>query len=217
MAYNFISFIKLIIGILQWVFLFKIYKDTENDPFQYKFSFEEKKNLFDKTNQAYSALPQRKICLRYEALIMDPETEKLGDVFELNIGTINICAYITILLLAFSIFIVVFDILCFLLFAVYSGVLILPISLVLLVFNCIAPFLLIASFISIIILIYNYFAGEINDYYAFLACPNINYDSFQKYKSVENLNSDCNNFLIFFTIQFVFIILFPKNSTNERN
>ena len=98
-----------------FLFLYIVYIDTKIDPFQQQLGFQEKKNFFLLLPHESKKILKDNQCDKLVRLIVDPKTKKLGDVFESNIDSIHICAYIMILVF-YYIFIVLF-----LFYLFYSG------------------------------------------------------------------------------------------------
>lgn len=81
----FIIYINLIIYIFGYIF--RVFSNTEKDPFQQSFGFEEKKRIFNYTinDDADHYLSSFEYtCKKYQDLILDSKTQKFGDIFDLN-------------------------------------------------------------------------------------------------------------------------------------
>ena len=73
--------LRLILSIVSFYFLYKVYINTSVDPLQIPFNFEEKKQLFRDSFQNTNEFHDKDFkCKTYEELIMEPKTQKLGDV-----------------------------------------------------------------------------------------------------------------------------------------
>ena len=82
MCKTILSAIGFVTAILTITYIFRVYHDTAVDIFQLEFRIGEKEKFFiDPTINPYEILKEDVKCKRYESLIMDPKTKKLGDVF----------------------------------------------------------------------------------------------------------------------------------------
>ena len=71
--------------------------------------------------------------------------------------------------------------------------------------------------IAFIHIIHAYYSSDINSYYDFLSCDNINIVGFKKYKSIENLKYDFPRFMVLNIVCMAFgIIYVPIILSMER-
>ena len=191
-----------IIYIFIIITIFRLYKDTEINPFQINFGFEEKKNFF-RYNINYDAYmtEKEKKCKINQDLIMDPSTNKLGDVFELNFSKIHFYCFLILIATIFSLFSELFIKVSDLFSHIYPQKSIPALKDLNSLFNIISGCSILLSFLLLIPLFKYYLKGEIDEYYEFLTCKNVIYDAFERYRSAENLRHDLRKF------GFLFIIL----------
>jgi len=77
--------------VLKLIFLYRLYKDTEYDPFQQLFEKDEKNNFFTRN---YNKKTKVKLeCSFLENLIMEPDTVKLGNIFDLRYFVFHSTSY----------------------------------------------------------------------------------------------------------------------------
>ena len=122
---------------------------------------------------------------------------KLGDIFHLNISKIHFCSYLILFIFIFQIS------LALLLPCLKECVKATNNLIIALLFSSLRDInigLPTANFIIIIFMINSFYNGDINTYYDFISCDNVNYDKFEKYRNVENLK---NNFWMFICLQIV--------------
>ena len=213
-----IIYINLIIYIFGYIF--RVYDNTEKDPFQENFGFEEKKKIFNYTinDDIVHYLTYLKTCKNYQDLILDPNTQKLGDIFELNFETIHICALLMIIYLFYTFFRSLFEFFYILIILTCRAVFPIPESVITFLFKCLYPFLSILNGFIFILCIYEFYGGGINSYFEFLSCKNVNYDELRKYKKVENLRSDSRKFSILYIIYIASTVFISRIlRTNEGN
>ena len=197
-----VRIIYIIITILTFVYLIKVYNDTKTDPLQDNLDVEEKKKFFKYIAQYEEEMNTFEIkCKKYQDFILESEITKLGDIFHLNIWTIHFCSYIIIFIFIFHISLTLLvpclkecakatnDLIIGLLFSSLRDI------------NLGLPT---ANFVIIIFMINSFYNGDINTYYDFISCDNVNYDKFEKYRSVENLKI---NFWMFMCLQIVLFCL----------
>ena len=197
MCKGLLNIINTIATIIAFVYLFKIYNDTKIDVFQKNIEIGEKENYFiDPAQNPNQLLKYEPKCQAYEKMIMNPTTQKLGDVFKINMETINrrifFILIVNILIIAFFLFIILEGILLFILpgIAACFAIVLVPFSIALFVG-------LILSNIIFIVLIYSYYSSDTNAYNDFLTCKNVNYDGFSKYRVIEKFKYDFKIFMIF--------------------
>ena len=164
--------------ILKIICLYRLYADTLVDPFQDYFLKDEKQNFFTKNYNNEIELELE--CSFLENMIMEPDTIKLGNVFNLNYYIIN----------SSSFFLIISDIgiYCSFLLLLLLGILAKFFSFLrtlnLLYINIF--YWLIIGY-CILVLIYNYYLlssyynSNIAFFLDFLKCPNVNKDGFKKY------------------------------------
>lgn len=203
-----------LIYILLIISIFQVYKDTEINPFQNNFGFEEKKNffLYNKVYRTYYSEKEKK-CKIYQDLIMDPDTQKLGDVFELNFDSIHIYCFLTLISTTILFFSLLFFILSDLFEHFFPHISIpgmLYLTCLFLIFSVCS---IISSFIFFIKLVNYYREGAMDEYYEFLTCYNVNYYAFEKYRCVENLRHHLKKFIALFVV-FSIVCLFA-DGTNK--
>ena len=182
-----------------FLFLYIIYIDTKIDPFQQQLGFQEKKNFFLLLPHESKKILKDNQCDKLVRLIVDPKTKKLGDVFESNIDSIHICAYIMILVF-YYIFIVLFLFYLFYFFRSFNllnnpfvATLYITLSKI---YKCIGIQISVFYIIILIYMIYLFYSGDINTYCDFLSCENINREGFFRYVFVEKIKSEFIYFLI---------------------
>ena len=208
-----VSILYIIITILTLVYLIRVYNDTKTDPLKENFGFEEKKKIFKYIAQYEEEMTSQEYnCKKYQDFILEPEITKLEDIFHLNILTIHFCSFIILFIYLFQI----------------SMTLLLPCIkgcaqslnnwIIALLFSSLKEInygLSTANFIFFIVSVNYFYNGDINTYCNFLACDNVNYEKFEKYRIVENIN---NNFWMFMCLQIVsicFSCAFPNFFENE--
>ena len=217
MLKNILQLISTLLLITTVIFLFKVYKDTEKDPFQKYFSFEEKKIFFRHVISFQNPLIKNKnYCKKYQDLIMDPKTQKLGDVFELNISSINTCSFYMIIFLVYLIFYLSFLFLTYFIGKLFpNSIIVVPFGLLFGLFSCLFSLFFITNIILFIVSIYKFYTSEINTFYEFLMCNNVNLEAFNKYRSIDNLRSDFKHFI--FANMMQSIISFSISRTSSEN
>ena len=185
-----IRIIEIIFAIIAYYYLIQLYKDTEKDPFQQNFGFEEKKKIFNyHINKENQMTEKQKKCKEYQDLILAPETRKLGDVFVLNIESINYYSFLTLIIFACQYIFFIITILL-VIFATMN-------DWIYFVLGCSFCFIFIFNYSFVFILIYKIFSADFNSYYRFLSCDNVSLYQFEKYRSIENIKFDFMGFLIF--------------------
>ena len=215
MCKSILHLVNVIATITAFVYLIKIYYDTKIDVFQQKIVVGEKENYFidpaQNPNQLLKYEPQ---CQIYEKKIMEPNTQKLGDVFKLNMGIVH--TRIAIILF------INISILIFLLIFILAIVLIKLIPTIgtifgifILVFSIVMYIAMIVSNIIFILLIYSYYSGDTNTYNNFLSCKNVNYDGFSRYRIVEKFRYDFKYFMIFNIISLILNFTLNRNNNTE--
>ena len=198
-----IIYINLIIYIFGYIF--SVFSNTEIDPFQKNFGFEEKKRIFNYTNIGYRYYLSdfEYTCKNYQDLILDSKTQKLADVFDLNFDSLHICALFMIIYLFYIFFHSLFDAFYVIIVYCFGIIFSIPESFITFLFKCLRPCLSLLNGIIFIISIFVVYSGGINSYFHFLSCKNINYDALKKYRQVENIRSDFRMFAILYVI-FIF-------------
>ena len=93
--------IQILIGLIEIYYLLKILSFTKRDVSSFKFEQGEKENFFiDLDNNPNPDLEYDYDCMKYEDLIKESTTEKLGNVFDFKIEKIHKASY-KILILSF--------------------------------------------------------------------------------------------------------------------
>ena len=192
--------IRLLFSIASFYFIYKVYTNTVIDTFKYPISLEDKKHLFN--NNIKNPVDYNYDCETYKELIMAPKTQKLGDIFILDIKKLFNCSLFFINFLIYDIFSISFFILSLIIRKInitYNRIckILHPI---IAIFNIAYIHLKFVYFINFILLIYSFYlinTGDIDTYLNFLLCKNINYDEFEKYKNVENIKYDFRYYFIF--------------------
>ena len=200
----FVIYINLIIYIFGYIF--RVFSNTEKDPFQQSFGFEEKKRIFNCTiidDADHYLTSFEYTCKNYQDLILDSKTQKFGDIFDLNFDSLHICALLMIIYLFYIFFHSLFDAFYIFIVTCFGIIFSIPESLITFLFKCLRPFLSLLNGIIFIISIFEVYSGGIYSYIRFLSCKNINYDELKKYKVVENIRSDFRKFAILY---FIFIL-----------
>ena len=173
-----ILLLNLLFIIFTYIYLFNVYKDSENDPSKIKFGFEEKKNFF-KTMNKIPGLQFSNDCYYYQDLLMEKKIQKLDDFFKFNIESIHKGSFILLIFLFYFVLIMSINALFFLA---------LLLSFIFPYFVKIAPILLTIfiklikvgayvgcmNLISFIYLVHAYYSSDINSYINFLSCENVN-------------------------------------------
>ena len=215
---NVLAFINLILLIIANIYVFKVYHDTENNPFQKYFNFEEKKKLFTHINS--NETPDFKIsnnCKKYQDLIMEPQTQKLGDVFKVDLAPINAGSFLMIVFFTYCIFHILFIFISIFLIQLFpDSAIVSPIVKLLKIFNLILKIFSPVYFFIFIILIYKYHSSEIDTYYEFLSCNNINLEGFDKYSSIDILKHDFKRFEVLYIIYLIIGFIYSNIKTEER-
>ena len=217
----FLALIHIIIFIFAYIYLYRVYNETKTDPFQYALGFEEKKKFFN-----YTINYERYMngfdynCKVYQDLILEPETKKLGDVFNIKTETIHYCSVI-LLFTTFILFSFVFLYLAIIPCLLICTPLVPFLMSIIAGSGIITPFIGWVNIITIIVSIYSFNKCDINAYYDFLTCENINYDAFEKYRNIESLKTDFKNFMILIIINMIsgciYGCLDAHNASNARN
>ena len=214
-----ILLLNLLFIIFTYIYLFNVYKDSENDPSKIKFGFEEKKNFF-KTMNKIPGLQFSNDCYYYQDLLMEKKIQKLDDFFKFNIESIHKGSFILLIFLFYFVLIMSINALFFLAlllsFIFPNFVKIAPIILTIFIkLTNVGKYLAFVNLISFIYLIHAYYSSDINSYINFLSCENVNVEGFKKYKSIENLKYDFTNFVILMIISLVLNIIHTAISLNE--
>ena len=216
MCKGLLNTINTIVTIIAFVYLFKIYNDTKIDVFQKNIEIGEKENYFiDPAQNPNQLLKYEPKCQAYEKMIMNPTTQKLGDVFKINMETINGRIYfiliVNILIIAFFLFIILEGILLIILpgIAACLAIVLLALSIALYVG-------LILSNIIFIVLIYSYYSSDTNAYNDFLTCKNVNYDGFSKYRVIEKFKYDFKRFMIFNIVSMLLSFILNRDNKNRE-
>ena len=141
-----------------------------------------------------------------EKQFKDQNTKTLGDVFELNIRKINMCALLLIFILYYRLFSYVF----LSIFALSRNFLQSKFRRLFIFFSIIytaiiysITYIILFEFITFISIVYNFFSGDINNFIKFLSCKNVNYDGFDRFRIVEEIKSD---FIMYFILKIIHII-----------
>ena len=73
-------------------------------------------------------------------------------------------------------------------------------------------------------MVYSFYSGDISTYHEFLLCKNVNIKQFDKYKNVENLLYDFNDYLFWQVLYVIFLFIlspliynFAKTEQTNRN
>ena len=188
--------------LLKLICLYRIYVDTLVDPFRDFFLKDEKKNFFTKNYNNEKELELE--CSFLENMIMDPETIKLANIFNLHYLIIN----------SSSFYLLITDI------GAYGSTLLLLLLGILAKFSAffralnllyidIFYWFIIAYCILVIFYNYSLLASYYNSntdyFFDFLKCPNVNPDGFKKYiESALVFKSDIRHYIILFFIQIIY-------------
>ena len=188
--------------VLKLIFLYRLYKDTEYDPFQQLFEKDEKNNFFTRN---YNKKTKVKLeCSFLENLIMEPDTVKLGNIFDLRyfifhstsyfLFIVNILIYGSVLLFILLVMLQKFFNFMTRLVELSSGIyqfFLFGLGIAVLYYN--------------IIIISSYYNGNSAYYLAFLECPNVNSDEFKKYtESVLLFKRDVRIYIALFICHFIY-------------
>ena len=204
------TFVGLVLYIIELIYYFFLLSETKKDTLQQPFEIGEKDNFF------YSDLNDIKIekkCEPNQHTTMNPDVEQLSDVFDLNIKSIHKTIIIlAILVIVLIVLIIISSII------VYIGIK--KENTFLLFFSFILLFgmaaITITHFIFFIRLILSYYRGDTYRFVKFLSCKNVNKDAFRKYLFVETFQKDFNFFIIINIIQY-FVNAFTKSENKEEN
>ena len=204
--------VNLLFCIFTYIYLFIVYKDSEKDPSKIQFGFGEKENFF-KTMDKTPGLQFDNDCYYYQDLIMEPKIQKLEDFFEFNIESIHKGSIILLFFLFYFILIlslISLNIFLFGLSFIFPSFL-KAIPIVFMLINIFSRFdrcLGCINLIAFIHIIHAYYSSDINSYYDFLSCDNINIAGFKKYKSIENLKYDFPRFMVLNIVCMAFSIIY---------
>ena len=203
--------IQILIGLIEIYYLLKILSFTKRDVSSFKFEQGEKENFFiDPDNNPNPDLEYDYDCMKYEDLIKESTTEKLGNVFDFKIEKIHKASY-KILILSFI--------------SISIGVIIILIAILINIIPSIRAFLSyfilgaviililcgLIIFYFIIMMFYYYYSGDIEHYKEFLACKNVNYEGFNRYKLIELLKSDFKKYEIFYLLNWIVLNAYARN------
>ena len=197
-----IKIIDIILLIVLFIYINSVYNNTIINPFHLQLGFQEKKNFFVNLSEK-DFFSQ---CAVYTKEIKDQNTKTLGDVFELNIRKINMCALLLIFILYYRLFSYVF----LSIFALSRNFLQSKFRRLFIFFSIIyaaiiysITYIILFEFITFISIVYNFFSGDINNFIKFLSCKNVNYDGFDRFRIVEEIKSD---FIMYFILKIIHII-----------
>ena len=213
----FLDITNLIIIILCIEYLLGVYSDTKIDTSLYQFEPGEKESFFiDPSQNTNQRLIYDKKCQLYQEKIMNPNVQKLGDVFKFNIPFIHSKSGILTDLVIFMIIFFFFSFIYVLFIAcipVIAGIcsIIFFIGVILMI---LAQILILVVFILLLI---DYYSGDTNTYYNFLFCRNVNYNGFNRYKNIENLRIDFRKFFIFQILSMILSYITQITSKREKN
>ena len=197
---NIFVVIYIITAFFAYYYLFRVYKDTNTDPFKENFGYEEKKHYFKYLMDYEDYMTSREFnCKKFQDLILKPQTKKLEDVFKLNISLIHVSLYFMLIFLFVFLVMILLSCLCFKLMQLFIQI------------------LGVANLIIFFTAIMNFNNGNINDYYEFLSCKNVNYEGFDKYKSVEVLKKDFRYFTILYVLFLICSAFIPFNFSSISN
>ena len=194
--------ILFVFTFLKLIFLYRLYKDTEYDPFQQLFEKDEKNNFFTRN---YNRKTKVKLeCSFLENLIMEPDTVKLGNIFDLRYFVIHSTSYFL-----FIVNIVIYgSVLLFILLVILQKFFNFITRLVELSSRIYRFFLLalgLAVLFYNIMIISSYYNGNSAYYLDFLECPNVNSDEFKKYtESVLLFKRDIRIYIALFISHFIY-------------
>ena len=190
-----LSIIGFVTAILTIIYIFRVYHDTAFDIFQLEFRIGEKEKFFiDPTINPYQILKEDLKCKRYESLIMDPRTKKLGDVFHLNFDAINYRVLFMIILYITILIFIVFSVLYFLIIT-FAPILTDICTIFFVLFSVIIYFAMSFLIYLFVMIVYSYYMGDTKTYVDFLSCKNVNYEGFRRYRAVENFKSNFTRFM----------------------
>ena len=197
-----IKIIDIILLIVLFIYINSVYNNTIINPFHLQLGFQEKKNFFVNLSEK-DFFSQ---CAVYTKKIKDQNTKTLGDVFELNIRKINMCALLLIFILYYRLFSYVF----LSIFALSRNFLQSKFRRLFIFFSIIyaaiiysITYIILFEFITFISIVYNFFSGDINNFIKFFSCKNVNYDGFDRFRIVEEIKSD---FIMYFILKIIHII-----------
>ena len=213
--------IIFVVYIFELIYLYRIYNETKTDPFQQPLGFEEKKKFFNYTiNYELYMNKFDYNCKVYQDLILEPDTKKLGDVFNIKTEIIHygcIFSFLTAYILFWFAFLPLvlnpcLKMTCRSLISFFLQ----NIACSNLTSALIGPI----NIIVIIISINSFYNSDINAYFDFLTCENINYAAFEKYRNIESLKTDFKNliipFIILWILSFAYFI-WELHSVRNRN
>ena len=211
------TYLGFFASILSFYFLLRIYSDTRVDILQQPISPQDKQMFFiDPALNSDKRLRDDLQCQTYQNLIMEPKTQKLGDVFNLNVVPIHNRAFEILILIGVILLIYV---------ALILGALIIvcvPSSeLIVNYIMYIAGIVMIISStlmtLGLILLLYFFFSSDSGEYSRFLECRNVNYLGFAKFRDAETLRSDFYLYLICNIINMIINYSINKNKKKDEN
>ena len=213
------EFIKSIIGlsitILLFISIFHILSYTKADLSQERFSKGEKDNFFytKDSNPLINFYDIGFKCEMYQNAIMNPKTEKLGDIFKLNIKLINEKINSLLIVVILSFVFLVFYLVC----------LAISISKKSLSFVCLSCIMIIvsvgfsvANFILLYKVIMDFYNSDMNQFMEFLKCKNVNREGFIKYLYVEDLYYHFKRFVFLSVIHILWNLSSNKIEKKEE-
>ena len=207
--------ISFITSVLSLIYLFIIYNETKIDVFQQPFYPGEKQGYFKENVNMNPRFGYDQQCMKYQEVIMNPSTNKLGDVFNLNFESIHNKSFYIIIINLFIISFYIFLIIAFIIISC-SPICAKLLSCIILFLSLAILFLMILVTILFVILLFSYYNGDTYSYYSFLKCKNVNYGGFSRYRVVEAFKSDFKLFMIFTIISLLASYLSDDLKGNEN-
>ena len=206
--------------IVAFYFLYQVFLDTRVDVLQKPFLPTEKQLFFtDPALNPTKGFRDGPECQTYQNIIMDPKTQKLGEVFNLNVVPIHNRAF-EIMILTLIILLAYAVIIIGALIIEYVPSLKLIMSIVLYASRIV---LIIASLLmnlGFILILYFFFSSDNGVYSRFLECRNVDYSGFARFRDAESLRSDFYFYLVCNIICSIcnYMVDKPKeNDENEKN
>ncbi len=213
------NFLPILFCLLEFYFLLKMYTYSKTDVFEYELKPNEKEKFFidDYIKEKNDIINDSK-CMLYQELIMDKNTKKLGDVFNLNLELIHSRSVVLLTL-------VVVYIVFYIILILISMIIIFTPSML----NCCSVIIAAISFnfailggvnfIFLIVFLYAFYKGDINAYIDFLNCPYVNPLEFRRYRNIEIFKSNYKGYITIVIINFIFVCVneYRKEIVKELN
>ena len=212
-----ISTLGFIVSLLALYYLILVYRDTKIDVFQKPIEPGEKEKYFiDPALNPDQMLKYDQQCQAYQDIIMNPNTKKLGDVFNLNVEAVHNNSFYIIFINLFVIFFYAFIFIALIFLALASNSMA-CFAIIVVILSLAAFIIMIIGFIYFFVIIHNFYSGDTNAYISFLDCKNVNYSGFGKYRIVEEFKSDFKWFMIYYTFSMIFSFFTNKKDNNNNS